>query len=138
MKKPLLSDYDIKTLCVLGNNEYDIEKRELIKSIIVNKILEFHFNLFILSNKFLVSNGILQECLADAIVIEMTNEFYCMNDVIMSKVVSSASLDVIGYYGNSSKYQKFKDVCQVEFWSRADAIENKNELNYKRLKKVNI
>ena len=138
VKIPLLDDYDVKVLVIFGDNEYIPEKREYIKTIITKKIKESNFNLFLLSNKFLFSNGILKEALADVIVIKMADEYYKLNDKIIREVVSLASLDVIGYYGGDAKYLKFKDACQNEFWSRAKVIEDKVEFYKKSLRKEKI
>ena len=138
VKIPLLDDYDVKVLVVFGNNEYNLEKREYIKTIITKKIKESNFNLFLLSNNFLLSNGILKEALADVIVIKMADECYKLDDRIIKEVVSFASLDIIGYYGGDSKYDKFKEACQNEFWSRAKVIEDKVEFYKKSLKKGNF
>ena len=129
---PNLRDYDVNVLIAIGNQCDDIFKRNHIKMLIVEKLMEFDKPIFFFINKFLNTNKFLNEVYAEIITIKMKTETYYIDDSIINEILELVSLDTLMCYGAESCSLNFSNRCKEEFWNRGILIEDKVELTRKK------
>ena len=129
---PLLKNYNIKYLILLGNNTEDEILYDQIKLAIVEKLLLLDYPMFLLINKFGVSDKILKEAYAVVIIMKMKDDEYILDDRIIAEVLDLVSLDDLIHYGAESPSLVFRDKCIKKFWEVGKNIEDKIELDRKK------
>ena len=128
---PKLEQYDLNALVTLGNLATDEFSRNRIKVEVINKILDFHYPMFSLLVRFKRSNLILKEAYADVILINMKDNDYYIDDMILNEILKLASFDALICYGANSSSYEFNIKCKDEFYRRGYEIEDKIEFQRK-------
>ena len=130
---PKLNKYNINTLVALGNYSMDEFSRGRIKNAMIDRILMSNTSMLFLVNKFISSKMLLKEAYADVILMIMKDNDYYIDDAIVNEILSYASLDSLMYYGADSLNYEFNIKCKEEFYRRGREIEDKIELQKKRV-----
>lgn len=130
---PKLNKYNINTLVALSNYAMDEFSRSRIKNAMIDRILMSNTSMLFLVNKFISSKTLLKEAYADVILMIMKDNDYYIDDAIVNEILSYASLDSLMYYGADSLNYEFNIKCKEEFYRRGREIEDKIELQKKRV-----
>ena len=130
---PKLNKYNINTLVALSNYAMDEFSRIKIKNAMIDRILMANTSMLFLVNKFISSKTLLKEAYADVILMIMKDNDYYIDDAIVNEILSYASLDSLMYYGADSLNYEFNIKCKEEFYRRGREIEDKIELQTKRV-----
>ena len=128
---PKLEQYDLNVLVALGNLSNDEFSRNRIRVEIVNRLLDFHYPMFSLLVRFKQSKLILKEAYADVILINMKNNDYYIDDLIVGEILKLASFEALICYGADSDSYEFNIKCKDEFYRRGYEIEDKIEFQRK-------
>lgn len=136
MVKPKLEDYNVNVLCIIGNQAVDSNYRDLILSLIVDKIVKNDYPLFFLVNCFKFSDLIIKEAYAEVIVRKMKDVEYDIEDELLFNILNIVSIDCLFYYGMESSSLVFRNKCKDEFWKRVLEYGQTNKKNGCQIKKI--
>ena len=130
-KMPNLNDYPIEVLVCLANSPDNEFMKDNIKNILVDKIQLLNLPMFILINKFILTNNILKEVYAKVILMRLGNEEYNIENKLLDEILSLISLDDVVTYGSNVKSLEIRKKCEELFWVQALMVEDSSELNRK-------
>ena len=131
VKVPKLKMYSIEKLVALGNASQDVFIREKIKELITEKILTLHSPMFFLLNKFKMSDNILKDAYAKAILIRLKDEDVLIEDNILDEILSLVSKEDLAIHGSDIISSKIRDKCTKIFWDNYLIFEDTSELDRK-------